>query len=70
LRLSNPDVDRKDLVDIMIYQIIRNEKSFTKFIKEYSIILVQIYNKVLEQVEKGEKIEDIYTKIISDFLPT
>ena len=69
LRLSNPDVDRKDLVDNMIYQITYNEKSFSNFIKEYSIILVQIYNKVLEQVEKGEKIEDIYTKIISDFLP-
>ena len=67
LRLSNPDIDRKDLVNNMIYQITYNEKSFTKFIKEYSIILVQIYNKVLERVESGEKLEDIYSKIINDF---
>ena len=73
LRLSNPDIDRKDLVNNMIYQITYNEKSFTKFIKEYSIILVQIYNKVLERVERGErgeKLEDIYSKIINDFTPS
>jgi hypothetical protein len=69
LRLSNPEIDRKQLVTNLIYQLTYNEKSFREFIREYSIFLTEIYERVLE-AKSEEDLENIYYKLIKDLVKT
>jgi hypothetical protein len=66
LRLANPDIDRKQLIINLIYQITNNEKSFRGFIRQYYYFLILIRNKILEGVEKGDDIDNILTQFIKD----
>ena len=69
LRLSNPEIDRKQLVTNLIYQLTYNEKSFREFIREYSIFLTEIYERVLE-AKSEDDLENIYYKLIKDLVKT
>ena len=69
LRLANPEIDRKQLVTNLIYQLTYNEKSFRDFIREYSIFLTEIYETVLK-AKSEEDLENIYHKLIEDLVKT
>jgi len=69
LRLANPEIDRKQLVTNLIYQLTYNEKSFKDFIREYSIFLTEIYERALE-AKSEEDLENIYRKLIKDLAKT
>lgn len=68
MRLKYPDIERQNIVKNMIYQLTYNEKSFTEFIRDYGIYLLEIHNKFIENYKGGdeEEIESIFINIIKD----
>ena len=68
-RLSNPDIDREDLINNLIYQINSSPKSFTEFIREYSIFLNILHDEVYKNIKKNKNknISDTILNVINNF---
>jgi hypothetical protein len=70
-RLSNPDISREDLIDNLIYQLSNNQKSFTEFIREYSIFLNILHDEVFKTIDKklltNKNISDTILNVMNQF---
>ena len=63
LRLSNPDMKRKQVVDLSLQKLKNNKKSFTSYIRSYSVVLKYIYKNLLQDIP----IKDIFKNILHKF---
>ena len=59
LRFSNPNINRKQLVNLSIEKLKNNNKSLTSYIRSYSVLLRYIHKNLLQDVP----IKDIFKNI-------
>ena len=62
-RLTYPDLDRKEIVDMLISQLKNKSVSLTSFIRNYSGFMVEIGNE-LKKIKKGD-LNEIFTKLLT-----
>jgi len=68
MRLKYPDIERQNIVSNTIYELVRNEKSFSEFIREYGLYLLEIRNTFFKNYKGGgeEEIESIFINLIKE----
>ena len=55
IRLSNPDIDRNELIRLTLNELLRNSESLTKFIRNYSAIIVDFGKKIKNKLKSRSR---------------